>query len=381
VKEGSRTSRSGGASTVGAEPVAPADVDLSAAELIDLQIQQLAQAGRTRPVERGELDAFASAVAAHPDVDMRRAVRGDGQGLSALLSSEVGSQGRRFIAACLLRLLNAAPQALDAPDVSPRVAQLFDDVFGQTLYRSRTLPRKLVEKPSFEKLSALSDVVRKFEADLSAEIEALDSSAAFRVFRRDLTAKLAGDLGEAVVAPFLPLNFVPQFLNPALAACEEYLAADPVEAVGAHEEALGAIERMEERATLLRSKYTVELIAPLGARLRRLIEGHYAQNPANAPARLSLEATEKRYPLAVRDAEIDLQLVLRNEGPGVARNVTIEIDSKRLAFVDATRVFPVVPPGGIALGFLGQCRAGDSSTPAARQLTRLRRSGLRGASR
>ena len=111
-----------------------------------------------------------------------------------------------MLAACMLRLLNLAPASLDAQDVGFRVAALFDDVFENTVYRVRGLPRGLAERPTFEKLALLSDVLTGFERETTELIASIRDAADLQASLQNLFASLSSPYMTEVISVFLLRN-------------------------------------------------------------------------------------------------------------------------------------------------------------------------------
>ncbi len=171
--------------------------------------------------------------------------------------------------------------------------------------------------------------------------------------------RLASPVASVVFAPFLPANFIGTSVAPALAACDDYLSSSALSSFDRYAKAMDELDRFERRAKSLQTTYLVEYFTPLCARLKTVVQERFSTDPANAPARLSVQQTEKRYPIRADGSETEIQLILRNEGPGTAREVEVTVMADRIDFSEPTRLFPEVAPGRVSLRFAGRVTDAD----------------------
>ena len=287
--------------------------------------------------------------------------------IEQLLAEGVGGQGRRFIAIVVLRLLGAHPDAIAATSTERKACVLFDEVFEQSIYEDKTLPKNLAQKPNFEKISALRDLAPALERDLRGLGASLTDLRRIDSFRTALMNFTNRRTTEALLTPFLPRQLIRGDVSSALKACSEYANAPDERALDRHDKAQEAVEGLIQGAGTLETRYSA-FFKGLGLQLRELLEADFGKHPVNAPADLKVALSDKRYRLDMPGTPVGLRIALTNAGPGVARNVMLRLTADSLRFRQDTREFSSLSVGTREVVFEGQV---SSANPSAEALAEL----------
>jgi hypothetical protein len=288
--------------------------------------------------------------------------------MEQLLAEGVGSQGRRFIAIVLLRLLAAHPDAIVGTATEHKACALFDEAFERSIYEDKVLPKGLAQKPNFEKTNALRDLAPAVERDLHELVASLSELRRIDGFRAELMNFSKRRTAEELLTPFLPRQLIRGDVSAALKACSEYANAPDDGTLDRHDKALEAVEGLIQGAGTCQTRYA-QFFKELGLQLHELLEADFGKHPVNAPAELKVTLTDKRYRLDMPGALVGLRLALTNAGPGVARNVVLKLTADSLRFDRDTREFSSLSVGTREVLFEGIISTTNSSPEALAELT------------
>jgi hypothetical protein len=246
----------------------------------------------------------------------------DGDPIDAIFDSSHSRSDNHFIAICLLRALNARPSLLEELDIKRDALRLFDEAFAAEIYPALGLETKT---QTFEKERALEDAVQQVETDLAACVANLTSLSELDGARRDISGRLKKPLPAALLKSFVERPLIEGRLQDIFRAASDYKAADAASKIAAFERASATIGAYEREARADRTYYTQSILVPLAAKLQQLLEADFLEDDVNKPVSVSVRPAAKRYPLDREGSEIDVRLEVFTDGPGVAREVTIEI--------------------------------------------------------
>jgi hypothetical protein len=133
---------------------------------------------------------------------------------------------------------------------------------------------------------------------------------------------------------------------------KKYLEAAPSECAKAYhnvEEVYQAFFRDEAADSSLISRRC--LVAPLWA-VHNTVREHFARNDVIKPARLQILDVKRKYLLHMPGRRLDLKFIVKNEGPGHAFDIEIEIDSPpELSITKAAVHLGTLPVGTSTITF------------------------------
>lgn len=227
-----------------------------------------------------------------------------------------------FLAICLLRALNARPSLLDELDCKRHAFRLFDEAFEAEIYPALGLESTA---QTFEKERVLADAVRQVEADLTGCIANLTSLSELEGARKDISGRLSRGLPRALLRTFLERQLVEGRLQDIFRAAAEYKTAETASKIAAYEGACKAISAYEAEVQNCPAYYANSVLMPLAQTLRALIDADFLEDDVNKPVSVAVRPAAKRYPLDRAGSEVDLRLEVFTDGPGVAREVSVEI--------------------------------------------------------
>jgi hypothetical protein len=227
-----------------------------------------------------------------------------------------------FIALCLLRALNARPPLLDELGIKREAFRLFDEAFAAEIYPSLGLDSKA---QTFEKERVLADAVHQVESDLVACVTNLTSLSELDGVRKDISGRMRRPLPGALLKSFVGRSIVEGQLRDVFRAASDYKTADTASKIASFETASKTIEDYTHEVRTDPTHYARVILLPLAQALGTLLEADFLEDDVNKPVAVSVRPTGKRYPLGRAGSEIDLRFEILTEGPGVAREVTVEI--------------------------------------------------------
>ncbi len=280
----------------------------------------------------------------------------------------LGDRGcERLACAALLRLL-AFDDAVFTEDRRLLAAtSFFDRVLARSLYPEAGLAPKA---QSFEKRDQLRTLVTEHEEALIAHVRSLRSAEGMAAFRPVLGKLFNSKVNRALVAPFLPEGVTRQTFDELLGGCQAVLDSTDAGMV-ADAEALGdRCQELSEEGEALGTFYSEVLISGFAETLAGLLRAHVATCGFSDPAELSLRQRPKRFPLAEAGRPATVRLDLTNNGPGQAREVSVEIEGGgAIVYEETSRAIGLMGPGSRVVEFHGTIAGpAKGSMPAADEL-------------
>lgn len=240
-----------------------------------------------------------------------------------LFTSTNTPQQRQFITACLLRLLCHNENAIwDDLDFRQKTFNIFDEQLSE-IYPSLKIQERT---ETHEKLSYLKDLERKMLED-------------FNVIASNLTSlKLAVEHRNSIMKTLKkPINkfFLYNFIDAPLLS-EERLK-ELFDALKSYEEASGVTRmRVFQDVDNIFSTYIHDVdqchsdfaflcLRNVFSKIHSLIHDDFGKSDIIKPANVKLFHPDRKYPFHKVNEQIELKLILKNEGLGYAFDVEIEV--------------------------------------------------------
>lgn len=249
----------------------------------------------------------------------------------------------RLLSACFLRLLpvNAMRMLHDNP-WRPRIISLLD-ISISDVYDKLHIEKKL---QAHEKIRPLIEAVEHCDKDFESALKSLTSLELLKRHRTKTMKALNASQGQLLIKPFLPDSFdsrLTELYTRVNSYIEERQGLGVVDAYERAEEEIQAfIELTAEKGTL----YSLHFSKLVGEKLSTLIKDDFSTNKAVQPAALMVRISDKKHPLHFSDYSIQLEFVIRNDGPGYANNVALEfvVDDTILGLVQDEVEFGRIAP-------------------------------------
>lgn len=268
-----------------------------------------------------------------------------------LFTERQGQRERRRLAVILLRVLAVNDDLFVSDEFRVPTMALFDAELSD-IYKILALTTK---DQSFEKLRKLRDFAPDTEGELEAGLSVPSTVAGAGGYRHGAMKTVNSTQVKALILPFVDRDLIKGTFDGVLAAFEDYRIASSGTSSRSQLEHFRQVAN-SAHADLHRgiSRY-VDILDQTVAQLQELIEAHFAASPANRPASVSVTAASKKQPLH-SPGTIDLHLIVSNEGPGVASEVTVELTSSDEILV------------GQSSSFLGNLEQGELSMRASAEI-------------
>ena len=272
------------------------------------------------------LALFSRAILLYHDVDEDLWQNDTKEGL---FQRELSNHTRHFIGVCLLRLLASCDQCFQTDHFRHKVFDLFDDIFINDLYKIENISKN---EQTYIKESKLKGIVPSIEREVSTTIASFTSldSISKPAFRRSFMDVIMSREAQIVILPFLPQdlqNSLTIRLNEIFGSVEQYLKVPQSGILQAFMKAKDDLSVYLQDLELYGTKYSNEYIGEAIRKLLELINENFENSPVTKPARLVVIKQEKKYPISVGGRKFNLGVIVRNEGPGHAFDVSLKLAS------------------------------------------------------
>lgn len=238
-----------------------------------------------------------------------------------LFDKNLTDNQKRFIGICLLRLLNCYVNILDST-IKYKIIELFDEVFAKDLYVQFNIEPK---SQTYEKENKLKDIVLNLEAEFKDLIDSLNDLNLIKTFRNDFTRKLNNKISQAIIWPFSRQLVENVRLTQIFQSIEQYLEEPGVKKVQIFAETKKIMTDYLDSAQNFGTKYSRNYLGGFAVKILELLEKDFQNNPLSKPAELDIYQSEKKYPFLIKNNKFDLNLVVRNDGPGQAFDVSFKL--------------------------------------------------------
>ena len=241
--------------------------------------------------------------------------------LDLIFKQDLPPSTRRFAAIVLLRALAGNPNLFSEAVFRNRSFILFDAKLPD-LYKDLQIDAK---GQTHEKEVALRSYVRIAESEVDAIFRPLERTTETRW---ETIASAKYDLSrlirkyDGLLKPFLPKELVEGATDNLFLAVREYVESDDSSALSAYQRTTSAIAHYLALAGECPTMYSQLLSVRLASVLGDICRIRFETSGAGKPARLQVRPSEKKYPLHSVGRQINLGIVLENQGPGYAQDVT-----------------------------------------------------------
>jgi hypothetical protein len=250
---------------------------------------------------------------------------------------------RAHLASALSFLLYRWPDSFEETDFARHAQDIFDSSLS-SIYKNAGLDHRA---QAFQKRDAVREAWEALRAAFLRLSEAQLPLDALSQFRQRLLQIFNSERAKLLLHPLLPSRFQDVLILATLKELDQYLAADGAEkrdAAHSTEESIrGFREIMNGTPLILR-----EFISPAFDALFQAFAESWTTDPSNLPASITLDPRGYRYPLNQVGCTFDISIVLKNEGPGVAWDVTITYMTD-LAFHERELYIGTLEPGTIVI--------------------------------
>lgn len=269
--------------------------------------------------------------------------------VDTLFDSRLTHKQRRFISACLLRLLASSQECFDSPSFRVEAYRLFDDVLNDTVYKALKIDRKDQTYHKEQKLRSLVSDVEEQVQVLWAGASTVESVPAML---QQLIKTLKSPVAMTVLVPFLPPGLLDVKLAELRRSIEQYVDESAPKSLATLNRARDGLANFISDAGEFGTIYSRKYAEEPARRLLDLLTTDFENSPFSKPATVVLRPTEKRYPLSEVGGRFDLNVVLGNQGPGYAHEITVRIkDATDVRSEGMTHEIQTMPPGEQILSF------------------------------
>lgn len=244
--------------------------------------------------------------------------------LNGLFDEALSQQNKRFIAICLLRLLDVNDKPFEREGFRVKTFKLFDETLSRDIYQRLNINTK---DQTYQKRSKLEGLVSKVENEFSDLISSFDNLNVLPSFRHSFLQKINDEVSKAILWPFLPRKLVDVPLKEVFKVVEAYLDEEEKNRLHYFNEATETLKSYLAETQQHGTKYSCDYLGGLAKKLLDLLEKHFKESPLSKPANLTIDKSEKKYPFHIKDEEIDLSFIVRNNGPGYAFDVYLEFEA------------------------------------------------------
>jgi len=244
--------------------------------------------------------------------------------LEFIFNDKFDFETKKFIAICLLRLLNVNDELFHETSFRVKVFKLLDEVCSHDIYKHLKID---VKDQTYKKESKLKVAISKIEEELSECILSFDNFSSFQNFRYRFMRNINAKFNKTVLLAFLPKEIHGARLEEVFRLVEEYLNKKGKKALSPYKDAKRFLGQYISETKQYKTRYSHEFLEKVGKKLLDLIESHFQENPASKPAKLTIEKFEKKYPFYIAAKEINLILILKNIGYGYAFSVEVTSDA------------------------------------------------------
>jgi hypothetical protein len=294
--------------------------------LIDAVLGQFSLFGQADPELEQQEELFGRLCDAILRASLGENYRPNTNPVQALFNKASDKRARKLGAVTLLRLLAANDSLFGRQDFRVKSFQLFDEELVNDIYPQLGLDTR--QQP-FEKMGTLKSVAPSIEAEIGASVNSLETIQGLASYRHKIMRIIHSPKFKTFVCLFLPPSLLESRLDELFRSLEEYLSlqyTDPEVSLGQAEVSQKLIEKYIAESENFGTKYSIDLLGGLGRKLLALLKQDIALNPLTMPANVSVRAADKKYPLESTGLSFNLKVVIENEGPGYALNLTIAIE-------------------------------------------------------
>ena len=194
---------------------------------------------------------------------------------------------------------------------------------------------------------SVQDVIK----DLHNSLGKLTSLSQLDTHRKSMMQTINRRSGRYVFVPFFPPNFSSE-LNELYRRAGKYRENTSSDILRAYREFQEQAEKVSNSLAAYGTSYSILVKERLVDKLAMLIRKDIQSNEAAQPANVIVEPIAKRYPFHTIDNEVNVGLVVRNDGPGYSGETQLEIISddildinSEVSKIDIGRLAPGIVQG------------------------------------
>ncbi len=247
----------------------------------------------------------------------------NGDIVSSLFINKFSSSQKHFIAASLIRLINANNEFLKVDSsLRPQCFKLFDEIFSRDLYKSLSIDIKM---QSHDKESRLLEEVSKFHKDFLGLIDFFKNFQHFPDIRHRFFQTINSRLSTSLLHPFLPKELVGLRTQEIFTIIEKYLDGQGLSKINIFNEAIKNIDDYLLIAETHGTKYSLDYLGGLARKIKSILQKDFHNSPLSQPASLEIYTNEKKYPFSRLNHKFNLNLVIKNNASGQAFDVNLNL--------------------------------------------------------
>jgi hypothetical protein len=250
-----------------------------------------------------------------------------------LFKKDLEFRNQKFISICLLRVFTYSKNLFGGGAFYHKTMELFDNIFKSNLYSKLNIDLKKDEP--FKKLNKLTSLINELEIEIRKIISSLDSLDAIEVFKKKYESVLNNKYEYSfILKAFVPQEFFDVKLNEIFNLLPRFLEAEKEEFLVIYNETLESLNNYKKQAMQYNTRYVEEYVVGLIEKIIYLINKEFKKNPICQPTKVIVEKGEKKYPLTHLNEIIDLNLIIKNLGPGHAFETSIELKEKECTDIE-----------------------------------------------
>ena len=242
-----------------------------------------------------------------------------------LFNPRNSARKRNFIASCLLRIVCRRAEAIMEPKDFRVKTFSFLDMQIESIYKVFDIN---IKDQNHEKINKLGDaeshMVNTFRSIVNNMVN-LETSVWSKT-REKLMKTLNQPLSLLFLEePMLASNISTEHINQIFDVAKRYHDSTGEDRLEIFDEFNNLYQAFFPNISDSPSFFIQQCITAPMDRLKHFIMDDFVNDDANKPANIQVCNTNRKYPLHIPGKKLELYFIVRNEGPGYARNVQVEI--------------------------------------------------------
>lgn len=243
-----------------------------------------------------------------------------------LFASTNTPQQKKFIAACLLRLLCWNENAVwEDTDFRNKTVTLFNEQLSEIYNNNKNL--KIRDKPNHEKLAYLKDLERKMLEDFNKIVvsDLINLKGAVNS-QKAIMETLRNSINKFFLCNFIDASLLSDTrLQELFDALKSYEGTSGVSRMKVFQDVNNIFSAYIHDVNQCDSKFASFCLRSLFGKIHSLICDDFGKSDIIKPANVKLLHPDRKYPFHKINEQIELKFVLKNEGLGYGFDITIEV--------------------------------------------------------
>ena len=233
------------------------------------------------------------------------------------------AEQRKLAAICFLRLLPTRfSRLLDDSSLRPKIVQHIESQLGDDIYKNK---KEAANLQTHEKVDRISAIVRDAEENYEKSLTCFTSLNKIKTHRQRLMSVINGRLGRILFQPFLPSD-IESLFSDFYNLIEKYSSSsEGSNIVETHRDIFEETDHILEILKNTGTSYALMLIENVINKSRDLVDQDFISNEAAQPADVNLKLKDKKYPLSAERSIVHIGLLVKNNGPGYANGILINL--------------------------------------------------------